>query len=274
MKKLILLSALICAGQMYGMENLYEPLPSELKQVIISNALETSNTLNEAVKTIKKLSILHNVRYDNFKEMAALVNALRNKFPKKAKGEIILALEKPEIYEKIVTIMEKNKNMEQTIKAIKNENLLQDNLENFTTLVHILGYKFKKTSEEIAKRFEGFVSQKYLTLVREASKILNALYPYENKEKFSQLIQEGFDVNSTYEYYVGSTPYPLLSSIVTLKNIEDKQKLELIKILLDAGANPFGTGIPAGFTALDYAKSSGNKEIIQLFEEAIKKQQQ
>lgn len=102
MKKIALLSvALICAGQLYGMEKekgeavgIYtfsEMLP-EIKQQILNAALASSENVDEAIDAIKKFSILHNVSFDKFftnlQDFIKVVNLLSQYFPELTKSEI------------------------------------------------------------------------------------------------------------------------------------------------------------------------------------------
>jgi len=86
MKKLLLLSTLVCAGQMYGMESqepmgTFAQLPKELlHQEIIKQAIESSNTLEEAIKAVKMARALSGVQYDNLKNFTKLVHLLADKF--------------------------------------------------------------------------------------------------------------------------------------------------------------------------------------------------
>jgi len=81
---MILVCALICAGQLYGMESQpsYETLLPELKQEIINTALATTKNIDESISMVKQLSIVHNVRYDNLKDFTKLVHLLADKFDK------------------------------------------------------------------------------------------------------------------------------------------------------------------------------------------------
>src|SRR5438067_80176 len=143
MKRLILLFTIICAGQLYGMGSKTGPkikefdirkeLLPELRQELISKALAVSNTPAEAINTIKNLSFVHGIQFDELnKDM--LIHALTKKFPDKTKAELILAIEKPEVYQKVVAILKESKNLSDAIRIVKQENLLQDNLKNFTVL--------------------------------------------------------------------------------------------------------------------------------------------
>ena len=78
MKKLFLLSALICAGQMYGMEPLYHTLPKELQKEIFNTALATSTSVADAVNAIKAVGTLHGVKYSTQAALDLLMKTLPN----------------------------------------------------------------------------------------------------------------------------------------------------------------------------------------------------
>lgn len=77
----LLLFTLLCASQLYGMElPSKEQLPPELYTEIIRKAVETSNTLEEAVKAVNAASALQGAKYENLKDFTRLVHILANKF--------------------------------------------------------------------------------------------------------------------------------------------------------------------------------------------------
>lgn len=126
MKKLILVGALVCAGQMYGMEpqnprpelGTFGYLPPELREKIIRDAIASSDTIEEAIKAINAASI-QGVRYDNLKDFMKLARILANKY---------------------------------------------DNLKDFTKLVHILADKFNTSPYDIAKAFNMPIAERYIWL--------------------------------------------------------------------------------------------------------------
>lgn len=83
MKKVFLLCALVCAGQMYGMEKMgtFGELPEELHQEIV-RALLNSKDLDQVIDAIKVASVLRGVRYDDLADFTKLVHALADKFNK------------------------------------------------------------------------------------------------------------------------------------------------------------------------------------------------
>ncbi len=285
MKKLILLFTITCAaGQIYGMEpeismepeNLYKTLPKELKQEIINTALATTNTIPEAINAIKKLSILHNIRYDNLQNAPALVRALTKKFPDKSREEIILALEKPEAYKELVTIFETNKTPGGIYAAIKNQNILQDNLKDFIALVHILADKgIELIGNSILDRSTLMIARQFHTPIAEEYNRLGNTLLFSVKlgrlEKVVQLIQDGADVN-----FVN---YDNTSSLTTALRSEFLS-IDMVKLLLAHGADPNQEFVQFALITFDqlrgttvYSPSHIEKmnEIEPLLKEAMKK---
>ena len=85
MKKIALLLTIICAGQLYGMEaERIGDLPKELQREITQAAIASSNTLDEAIAMIKKLSASFGVQHDklfaNLEDFTKLVHMVSNKF--------------------------------------------------------------------------------------------------------------------------------------------------------------------------------------------------
>jgi len=81
----LLLGALVCAGQIYGMEpqepmGAFAQLPKELHQEIIRKAIESSDTLEEFVKAVNVACALQGVCYDNLKDFTKLMHMLADKF--------------------------------------------------------------------------------------------------------------------------------------------------------------------------------------------------
>ena len=81
MKKSYLLCTIICASQLYGMQqSYYKQLPPELRQEIINNAL-AQNNIEDAIKILQGLYTLqHGLSYDNLKNFSRLVHILATKF--------------------------------------------------------------------------------------------------------------------------------------------------------------------------------------------------
>ncbi len=203
MKKITLLFTILCAGQLYGMEEppkmgAFGDLPEDVHKVIVQS-LATSNNLEQTIEAIKVAGALQGVRYDNLKD--------------------------------------------------------------FTKLVHILAKKFSVPTEKVATVFKTPTSLKYLEMINNETlrymegDVLNEL---------NQLIKNGLDVNATYRYMNSPS---LLDQMVN-----QEAKPEIIKLLLDAGANPHYKD-DNEMTALDYAKALGDDDnaIVKLLEEAMQK---
>lgn len=166
MKKIFLLGALVCVGQMYGMEpmepeNSYELLPKELKQGIINNALATSKNVNQVINAIKAFGALHGMHYDTQTATDLLVQTLPD-------------------------------NLDEAIDEIKN--LQETTLEDFTQLVHLLADKFNMTTQKIAKKFTMPIAETYLNFgswLLEHMKDRGAFI----HTKVINLIKKGADVN-------------------------------------------------------------------------------
>ena len=92
MKKIALLFAIICAGQLYGMEpmeaehigDLPKELQKEIAQTVVQTAMLESKNVGEAIATIKKLSesfgIQYNKLFGNIQDFTKLVYMLLDGF--------------------------------------------------------------------------------------------------------------------------------------------------------------------------------------------------
>ena len=229
MKKMILLSALVCAGQMYGMEpekpqsvefgEEWKTLPNDVKPLILMALTQSGNDLDEAIKSIVKAS--------------------------------------------------------RTTKAL-NQMINLNDLQGFTKIVHTLANKFNVSTQKVAVQFSTPTSKEYNRLLREAHWYAREPVGEPITNNINQLIKEGLDVNAIY-----SDGKSLLQRAIT-----DHRSLDLINLLLNAGANPHYKD-NEGHTALDYAKKLYSKvgttpldrfilmnyqPIIPLLEEAMEKQ--
>ncbi len=83
------------------------------------------------------------------------------------------------------------------------------------------------TREDIAKKFGTTIAKKYVNLGN------TLVYLYTTPEEIIKCINEGADVN-----FSSSTSSPL-GTITPLSIAIGKQKVDLIKLLLDSGANPY-----------------------------------
>lgn len=108
--------------------------------------------------------------------------------PQEVQGLIVMALAQSsnDIDATIRTI----KAMSVTNKAL---NQIVNNQKEFNALVHILTNKFNTVPEVIAKKFNTSTSLKYQELSNELVKAIKS----NDKDKITQLIADGADVNST-----------------------------------------------------------------------------
>ncbi len=281
MKKLILLFTIVCAtGQMYGMEpqrgslGAFEQLPEELRQEIVK-ALAKSNDLEQVIGAIKVASIFQGVPYGNLQSATGLVRALTKKFPDKSREEIILALEKPEAYKELVTILETNKNLRDIYAAIKSQNILQGNLKDFTALVHILvDKKNELVGNSSPDRRTMMIASEFGTPVAETYNELGneLMYCVEqgNSKQVARLIQDGADVN--FVNYCHTSP---LAKVLGTNFLS----IEVVKLLLAHGADPNQESVQSTLKGIDRFKGMGLHQpyyyvmidaIKQLLEEAKK----
>lgn len=219
---------------------IYQKLLPELKQYIFNTALAASNDLSEAITILQKLSALHKVNY-NLKN-ATVVRALMKKFPTIIKDVIIFALEQPEQYQTIDTILKQNK----TINVLKQEKILQDNLKNFTILLHIIQNKHQTYSTAHLALNWGIDGGQYIHLG-------NELLGSENPTEAKEWIERGADVNFINKYDNQHYRTPLIIASI-------KGNAKVVTCLLNNGANPYLT-VPTVGTALDAVKTVlGNVE--------------
>ena len=152
------------------------------------------------------------------------------------------------------------RNIGDAVKMVRGLYILQHgssyhNLADFTKLVHMLANRFTWNTKVIADIFDIPVSLQYLNLVKQADTKLG------DDAGLTELIKEGLDVNAT----MGSENQSLL-----IKAVYWDEKLAIIKLLLDAGANPhYKDGW--GKNALHYAKQNSVKEVVRLLEERMQK---
>jgi hypothetical protein len=165
MKKIILLFTIVCVGQLYGMEPTYHTLPKELQNEIVSTALATSKSVDDAVNMIKKLGTLYGVHYSTQAATNLLMTILPN-------------------------------DIGQAIDEVKK--LQGTTLEDFTKLVHLLAGKFTRTTtENIAKRFDAPIAQTYIDLGEQLLGVMFDDHPF----KVSALIKNGADINFSAASY-------------------------------------------------------------------------
>jgi len=141
-----------------------------------------------------------------------------------------------------------------------------NNLQEFTTLVHVLANKFGLGTQDIAKKFKTSIAAQYVELgdklKRSLSASKNIYSTTEYIDEITKLIEQGADVNYFNEFN-GKTP--LHQAVIDLKP-------EVVKLLLDHGANPYLKYF--GLTTLEWiqkiykAKSEEHKakEILQILQ--------
>lgn len=199
-----MLCALVCAGHMYGMEplatkNPYELLPKELKQIIITNALITSKSVDDIINAVKAFATLHKVRYNT----PAVINLLMKRLPN---------------------------NLIQAIDKVKN--LHGTGPKDFTKLVHLLVGKFNISPYEVASSFNTPIAQEYLKLAKELKGFVSY---FKDNEKTKELISQGADVNFYDHPAQRDNTYLNLAIAYT----ESESDIIRVKLLINAGANPF-----------------------------------
>ncbi len=198
MKKLFLLGALICAGQLYGMEpekpdmdptlwgrSKEEGLPDEIKTLIIMALKESGNNPEEAIKNIIKVSRLNKQFY----------GILHDEY-----GDL-------------------------------------ENLQYFTKLVHIIANKFGLTTQEVASKMKDLgmaIAQNYIIL--NISFAVN-IRMGGNIVRIAKLIRKhGADVN--YTWLDTSLEKGGEEVFTPLRYAVRNRNIDAVKLLLDSGANP------------------------------------
>lgn len=132
-------------------------------------------------------------------------------------------------------------NLNDVIKDLKLKSLINkqwyatvNDQKAFTALVHVLADKFNTATFDIAQKFNTDASQKYLTL---GTAIANAIRK-KDIAQVAELIDQGADVNfmenpHRYQFGVKYRGNTLLLTAVMYQN-----SVDMVKLLLDAGANP------------------------------------
>jgi len=157
-----------------------------------------------------------------------------------------------------------------TIKATSHTNLelnaivndMYSNQKGFKALIQTLAKKFNSAPPVIAEKFNTAASKKYLNL---AVTLLNAISYDAPIDQITQLINQGADVN-----YYNKDGISLLLLATSYKSDEDNDNPELVKLLLDSGANPYVVN-KDGFSIMNFIYDQKKPKIEKLLIEAIKK---
>lgn len=219
MKKLFLLCALVCAGQMYGMEpkkplfleiEHISELPKDIHQKIIKTALETTNHPYLTIMMIERLSAMQGIQGNK-------------------------------LFDKLL-----------------------GNLKDFTKLVHMLADRSKMTPVQVAVDLTGSTAQKYVALSNSFElAVLNGWI-----ETAERLIAQEVDFVADPCILMRAVP-----SIVSSR----APKAEMVKLLLNHGANPFVTEndeTPLQRLNRLHQNSAEYQQIKTLLEDAMKTYQQ
>jgi hypothetical protein len=162
-------------------------------------------------------------------------------------------------------------------------NMIMNDLTGFTILVHMLADKFDVPTQMVADQFNTPIAKQYVQL---ASKLIEAIRRYHYNttglEEIAQLIEKGADIN--YSTFRVLHRHNEIETLTPLYYGTIYGKLELMKFLLDAGANPNYEIVvdqkkyePFQGTLRDYIRDylMGDREhkekMYQLLDETIKK---
>jgi hypothetical protein len=170
----------------------------------------------------------------------------------------------------IKTALATSPDLLRTIEAINVASALRgvryDNLKDFTRLVHILSNKFNALDASMIDWFLGYhmpgvalTADEYATLAHD---LIDAIEKGQ-VDTAASLIEQGADVN--YSFF--SEDYGYTSALIIAVR---KNDTEIVKLLLNAGANPHHTDKYTRKTALDYAQEKGSQEIVKLLTDAMK----
>lgn len=156
----------------------------------------------------------------------------------------------------INTALAASNNIDAATKAIKTTGALygvkfdENNLEDFTTLVHILANRFNLPTKTIAEQFNSPTAKQYLDLGMKMSNPAMMTAPY-----IALLISKGADVNfSTFQFpnsFRWDNDFIEKPIVTLLMRAMNEFNVEAVKTLLDAGANQ-NLLYPLKGTALDY----------------------
>jgi ankyrin repeat protein len=179
-----------------------------------------------------------------------------------------------QIINKLIMVSATSNDLKTIVKTIEMTGLRYDNLVNFTKLVHALENKLNLATTVIAEEIQKLAIQESLKAA--AQQYVGLANDLQKKVLFggdgahiTELIKQGADVNASYQN--GHNV-----SLLALA-IEHRSDMNVLKVLLDAGANPnYNYSNTYGSSKLvDYAKKIGaSEDVINLLNEAIKKQPQ
>jgi len=170
--------------------------------------------------------------------------------------------------------------LEETIKAINVANTLRgaryDNLKDFTKLVHILAKEFGFLPSRVAEKFKTSTARKYIGLGRMLS--TSAKYSEFGLKHIVSLIEKGADINFMDYVIFNERNHDHLTLIPKgnespLKNAVKHQNAEIVKFLLDSGANVIPYHLDIEAWAWDGAKAP--EEVIEkMLYEALQRRRQ
>lgn len=181
----------------------------------------------------------------------------------------------PDLKQKITHMASSaSKNLNEAINALESastfygvqfDKLFFDNLKDFTALVNLLAKKFPdKSRKEIAEKFKTPIAKKYVHL---GEKLANN---WKKKDILTQLIKEGVDLYYSITYATDEGVYLL----TPLNRATMSKNVEIVQLLLDAGANP-NYKDSLGKTAFEYidkhASDNKTQKIRQMLDEAMNK---
>lgn len=242
MKKTILLLTILCAGHLYGME------PEQ--GYTNTNLNELSPEVRYMI--VRALSTTYNPKLNNIENLKNTVNALN-------------------------AMSRVNKQFNAIINDLYGKS--QENLKEFTKLVHILADNFNVSTKEVAMMFNTPIAQQYIDLGEQLVILVygDKLDPRRQMEIYNKtgklptnvdpqdiitLIKNGADVNyiSKLDPKIDYKESPL-SAAVFVENVA------LVNLLLEHGANPeLVAHILDPFTFITYSE-----KIKETIEKALKK---
>lgn len=102
MKKMTILFTILCASQLYGMRE----LPYDIRHEIVKKAIESSDTLDDAVKAANVACTIQGACYENnLANFTRLVGMLHSKFPTETRKEITKKLNTSTVKEEYMSLV-------------------------------------------------------------------------------------------------------------------------------------------------------------------------